>query len=86
MIACQISFYPLKSENIVTGVDEVLKIIHSFDLEVQTNEMSTIVAGDAGSVYKMLSEITDTMQQKEMEFVMNITITTSCGVSVKQNQ
>lgn len=78
MISAQISYYPLKSEDINEEVDEVLSIIQTYDLGVKTNEMSTIVAGETAKVYQMLQEITESMQSKEQEFVMNVTLSTSC--------
>jgi uncharacterized protein YqgV (UPF0045/DUF77 family) len=79
MIAAQISYYPLKSREINDEVDEVLNIIHNYDLGVKSNEMSTIVAGETGKIHQMLQEITETMQSRQQEFVMNVTFSTSCS-------
>ena len=81
MIAAQISYYPLNSGNINEEVDEVLSIIQTYDLGVKTNEMSTIVAGETAKVYQMLQEITESMQSRDQEFVMNVTLSTSCSWS-----
>jgi len=81
MIAAQISYYPLNSGNINEEVDEVLSIIQTYDLGVKTNDMSTIVAGETAKVYQMLQEITESMQSRDQEFVMNVTLSTSCSWS-----
>ena len=79
MIAAQISYYPLKSMDINDEVDEVLNIIQKYDLGVKTNEMSTIVAGETAKIHQLLQEITESMQSREQEFVMNVTFSTSCS-------
>ncbi len=84
MITCQIGLYPLRSEEITGVVDEAMKIINSYDLEVEIGTMSTVVAGDTGTVYKMLNELTQEMQSRGREFVLTITVSTSCDWKGKQ--
>lgn len=81
MIACQLSFYPLKTPAVNKKVAEVLQIIQTYSLDVKTNEMSTIVTGETAIVYDMLREITEKIQSEETQFVLSVTISNSCGWS-----
>lgn len=78
MIACQIAYYPLGKTEVVSGVREALDIIQGSGLEVQIGPMSTVVSGEASAVYGMLEELTKTMEERGREFVLSVTVSTSC--------
>ena len=78
MISCQISYYPLRQTELSAGVDEVLEIIRASGLEVDVGKMSTVVSGETPAVYRLLEELTNAMAAKGREFVLSMTVSTSC--------
>lgn len=78
MISCQISYYPLRQTELDAGVQEALELIEDSGLQVETGKMSTVVSGETAAVYGLLHRLTDAMASKGREFILSITISTSC--------
>jgi uncharacterized protein YqgV (UPF0045/DUF77 family) len=78
MISCQISYYPLRQTELNAGVHEVLDIIQDSGLSVDVGKMSTVVSGETAAVYRLLQKLTEAMAAKGREFVLSITVSTSC--------
>ena len=79
VISCQLSFYPLGTEQIRDNVNEVLKIIEESGLEKETNEVGTTIFGEASEVYSLLEKITVEMDEKDLQYALSINISNSCG-------
>lgn len=78
MISCQISYYPLRQTELNAGVHEVLEVIQASGLETDVGKMSTVVSGETAAVYRLLQELTEAMAAKGREFVLSMTVSTSC--------
>ena len=78
-LTCQIGYYPLRAQELDPQVEEVLEIIRSYEVEVKVTEMAALVRGEAKVIYPMLRQLTEAMQSKGNEFILNITVSTSCG-------
>lgn len=81
-IACQLSFYPLQTEEMIPNIDRVLELIKESGLNYETGSMSTIIRGKSADVYALLQTITDTMGMQDETgtlFTMHMTISNICG-------
>ncbi|HKL75793.1 MAG TPA: YkoF family thiamine/hydroxymethylpyrimidine-binding protein [Halanaerobiales bacterium] len=77
IISCQISFYPLNTNKVNKKVKKVIHFIDESGLEYESNDLSTIIHGEATKVYSLLEEITYKMD--EGEFAITLNISNSCG-------
>ncbi len=78
--SCQLSFYPLADEKYPETVKQVLKIIEQSKVKFSTNDMSTIISGDADEIFRLLHQIYHVMAEKKCEFVLNVTLSNTCGL------
>lgn len=78
VISCEISFLPIQSNDYVAEVEEVLRIIKSYDLEVIVGLMSTTVRGEPTIVFDLITNIFERMNQVT-KFTMVIKISNICG-------
>jgi len=81
-ISCQISFYPLYTEEVGEKVKEVISIVEESGLDTQTNSLSTIIFGYSDEIYSVLEKITKKMDSEDLQFSMNISISNSCGCEI----
>lgn len=82
IISCQISFYPLYTENVNDVVKEVINIIENSELQSKSDSISTTIFGESEQVYALLAQITDLMTAKNIKFAMNCSISNSCGCEI----
>ena len=76
-ITAQVSFYPLRQDDLSPSIDSVLETITEHGLEKQTGAMSTLVWGDDEKVFPALVEaFRKTASQGET--VMVITVSNAC--------
>jgi len=80
LASCQLSFYPLADENYTETIKQVLKIIEQAKVEYSTNDMSTIISGDADQIFHLLHKIYNVMAEKKCKFVLNATLSNTCGL------
>lgn len=78
VISCEISFLPIQSNNYVAEVEEVIRIIRSYDLEVIEGLMSTTVLGKPETIFDLLANIFERMNQ-HTKFTMVVKISNICG-------
>ena len=79
IISCQISFYPLYTENVNEEVKEVINLIENSELQSKSDAISTTIFGESEQIYALLAQITDFMTAKNFKFAMNCNISNSCG-------
>jgi len=80
LMSCQLSFYPLADENYKETVKIVLEIIGKYEVKYEVNAMSTIITGEAEQVFLLIQKIYSSMAERQLSFVMNITISNTCGL------
>lgn len=78
VISCEISFLPIQSNDYVGEVEEVIRIIRSYDLEITEGLMSTTVRGEPRIIFDLLANIFERMNQRT-KFTMVIKISNICG-------
>lgn len=78
MISCEISFLPIQSKDYTSDIEEVLRIIRNYDLEITVGFMSTTLRGDARLIFSLLAEIFEKMNQRT-KFTMVVKISNICG-------
>ncbi len=78
MISCEISFLPIQSKDYTSDIEEVLRIIRNYDLEITVGFMSTTLRGDARLIFNLLAEIFEKMHQRT-KFTMVVKISNICG-------
>ena len=82
IISCQVSFYPLYTAYPIPMVKEAVEMMESSDLDVQVNDMSTIIKGRNDQVMALLTRIQNRMNEKKCEFTMVITLSNVCGCRI----
>ncbi|MGI6697270.1 MAG: hypothetical protein GX918_01540 [Clostridiales bacterium] len=83
VVSCQVSFYPLYTEDCIVPVKEVVDIIGKSDcISSSVNEMSTIIRGEREAVMGVLEEIQRRMEEKGVRYTMVVTLSNTCGCTV----
>ncbi|HZX47249.1 MAG TPA: YkoF family thiamine/hydroxymethylpyrimidine-binding protein [Clostridia bacterium] len=83
IVSCQVSFYPLYTEDCIALVKEVVEIIAKSDgVSSSVNEMSTIIRGERKAVMGVLDEIQRRMEEKGVRYTMVVTLSNTCGCSI----
>ena len=82
LITCQLSFYPLNTNDTTTIIEEVLDNIRMAGLDTQTNDMATIIKGERHRVMELLNSLQDMINNKGCNYTMVITISNICGCSI----
>lgn len=76
--SCEIAFIPIGSEDYISPIDKTLDIIKSYGLEYHVGLMSTTIRGDKDKIFKLISDIYNTMDE-ECKFTMDIKLSNICG-------
>ena len=79
MISCQISYFPIDSNDYLGEVDQVLELIKKSDLEYNVDVLSTTIKGGAQKIFKLLSMIDQEMSDHHYHYTMSILISNTCG-------
>ncbi|MBK5252826.1 MAG: thiamine-binding protein [Peptostreptococcaceae bacterium] len=74
----RISFAPLSVEDIESPVNEVLRLIESSGLKVETGAMDTLVWGSPGEISDIIEKIQSEMDGKA-KYILDIRISNTCG-------
>nr|MBC8360530.1 thiamine-binding protein [Candidatus Desulfatibia profunda] len=61
-IACQMSYLPLKTDNIEEKVKNILNVIKNFGLEYKTGAWATEINGPKEQVFALIREVFDAAQ------------------------
>lgn len=78
IISCEISFVPIQSENYLSDVDEVIKLIEESELDYQVGIFSTTIQGDKDKIFSLLRKIFDEMETRT-KFLIITKISNLCG-------
>lgn len=78
-ITAQVSIYPLRQQHLSAAIDEALGIFWSSGLEVYPGTMSTLLVGEADSVFGALKQAFQRCAEKG-ELVMTVTLSNACPV------
>jgi len=79
VISAQISVYPLRQEHLSPAIDAVKVALEAKGLEPQIGAMSTLVTGEAESVFAALHEAFERAAATG-HVVMTVTISNACPV------
>lgn len=79
-ISCQLSFYPLGTDNYNSIINQVLQIIDKqTTISAETNDFATILRGPVTNIFQLLEQITNYSEEQKWNFVYNVTIFNTCG-------
>ena len=78
-ISVQISVYPLRQEHLSPAIDAVKEALEARGLQPQIGAMSTLVTGEAESVFVALHEAFDRAAATG-HVVMTVTVSNACPV------
>lgn len=79
LASCEITYFPIQSENYLEEIRWVIKIIESYEVEVEVGILSTTIRGRAEIIFQLLKEIYDTMTEKDCHFTISMMISNICG-------
>ena len=80
-ISAQVAVYPLRQERLTPAVDAVRTALTAKGLAPQIGPMSTMVTGEAGTVFAALGEAFERAAVTG-HVVMTITVSNACPVAV----
>ncbi|GEM_PF-2233140 len=79
-VNCLIRVLPLEGETGERDVREVLDIIRTYDFAtVEIGPMATTVHGGKEEVFKMLREVHDHLETGGCPFVIDVSLSNTCG-------
>ncbi|RQV98007.1 hypothetical protein EH221_02865 [bacterium] len=76
-IQAEVSIYPLRTESLSQPIQEFCEILDSCGLEITTTNMSTLVSGDSGILFKACEKAFDQLSS-QYQIVMNMKISNAC--------
>ena len=76
-ITAQVSFYPLRKEDLSSSIEAVLEVFDQHGIERQVGTMSTLIWGDDEKVFRALHEAFHRVASLS-EAVMVITVSNAC--------
>jgi uncharacterized protein YqgV (UPF0045/DUF77 family) len=80
-ISAQIAVYPLRQERLTPAIDAVRAVLTAKGLASQIGPMSTMVTGEASTVFAALGEAFERAAAAG-HVVMTITVSNACPVAV----
>lgn len=79
IVSAQIAIYPLRQERLTPAITAVSRALEAAGLEPQVGAMSTVVTGEAATVFGALEEAF-TQAGAGGHVVMTITVSNACPV------
>jgi uncharacterized protein YqgV (UPF0045/DUF77 family) len=80
IMGCEISFIPIKSNDYINEINEVLTIIADSGLPHTVGAMSTAISGNRERIFALVQEIYNKMENKTL-FSMQLKLSNVCGCS-----
>ena len=78
IIACQMSYLPLRTENIEEKVEKILYILKNSGLEFKTGSFATEIKGTKARVFSAIKDIFE-VAETEGQFVLELKLSNICG-------
>lgn len=78
--SAQISLYPLRQQHLSPTIDNAVKILTRYGLEVLPGSMSTLVSGDDKTIFSAIQELFQNSSE-EGDVVMAVTLSNTCPVN-----
>ena len=78
IITCQVSYMPMKAENIKEKVEKVLDIIKNSGLEYKIGLFATEIKGSDIKIFSLIKDIYDAAKTEDL-FILDIKISNVCG-------
>jgi uncharacterized protein YqgV (UPF0045/DUF77 family) len=75
----QISIYPLRQDHLGPTIDLVRQTLEAHGLRAEVGPMSTMVTGDAATIFAALAETFDTAA-RTCQVVMTFTVSNACPI------
>lgn len=82
IISCQISYFPIDSNDYLEEIDGVLELIKESDLQYNVDILSTTIKGEDDKVFNLINNIHKEMSHKHCNYTMNIMISNICGCQI----
>ena len=78
IIACQISYLPLKTDRVGEKVEKILSVLGLSGLEYSTGVFATEIKGPKAQIFSLISDIFE-VAETEGQFVLEIKLSNICG-------
>lgn len=78
IISCQISFIPLKDNNVNPSVDHIIELIEKSCLDCTIGMMSTELRGNRKVVLKLIDTLLD-YALENTHFILEVRFSNQCG-------
>ena len=80
IVACQMSYLPLRTENIEEKVEKILYIIRNSGLEFKVGSFATEIKGSKARVFSLIQDIFE-VAETEGQFVLELKLSNICACS-----
>jgi len=77
--SAQISLYPLRQAHLGPAIESVRATFAAHGLQAEVGSMSTVVVGDAGTIFAALADAFDKAAQSG-QAVMTVTVSNACPI------
>lgn len=78
IIACQISYLPLRTDRIGERVEKILSVVRNSELECSIGVFATDIKGRKPQVFSLIREIFE-VAETEGQFVLEVKLSNICG-------
>lgn len=82
LTSCQITYFPIDSQDYIGEINKVLDIIQSYPVEFHIGILSTTIRGDHKTIFQLIEEIYDTMTGEKCNFTISFMISNICGCQI----
>lgn len=79
LASCEITYFPIQSENYLEEIRSVIKIIEAYEVEVEVGVLSTTIRGNSEIIFQMMKKIYDGMSMEGCNFTMSMMVSNICG-------
>ena len=78
IIACQISYLPLRTDRVGEEVEKILSVIRNSGLECSIGVFATEIKGSKTQVFSLIQDIFE-VAETEGQFVLDVKLSNICG-------
>ncbi|SES90047.1 YKOF-related Family [Natronincola peptidivorans] len=79
LASCEITYFPIKSEDYIGDINKVLKIIEAYPVEVTVGILSTTIRGNSQIIFQLIQEIYSNMAEEGRHFTISMMMSNICG-------
>lgn len=80
--SCEITYFPIHSKDYLGDIHKVLEIIQSYGVSCEIGALSTTIRGDRDTIFKLIQDIYDKMEEAGCHFTISMMLSNICGCQI----